>query len=248
MNAKIFAANWKLFKNPVQTRDYFKFFLSEASWQEQENAIFFVPALVAESASESLNNSPSGLGLQNVWWQAEGAFTGENSAVAAKGLGFRYALVGHSERRTLFGESDDLVHKKIKFLLEQGVVPMLCVGESLAEREAGKTEEVLERQIKSAMKGLAASCLLAYEPVWAIGTGRVASPDIIEKAHAFIAGLVRELAELSENSAGNPRVLYGGSVKPENASEILKIPGVDGLLVGGASLDGPSFLKIMRSR
>jgi triosephosphate isomerase len=239
---KIFAANWKLHKNPKETRAFF------AEWNQQFKAtagsevIFFPPATNLEAASESVKGPSLQWGSQNCYSDVKGAFTGEISAQVVKDLGGRYILIGHSERRSVFGETDELIAKKVKLVQGLGgLVPMLCIGETLPEREAGKTLSVLKSQLE---KGLSLAdrqkeLVIAYEPVWAIGTGKVATAEQVREAHQAVQQMVVELGF----SASLP-LLYGGSVKPDNAKELIAIPHVHGFLVGGASLEVPSFLAI----
>ena len=239
---KIFAANWKLFKTPRQTRDFFKSFATEAK-NIKDQIIFFPPATSWEAASESLKGTMIQWGAQNIYSEGQGAFTGENSALVLKELGGQVVLIGHSERRKVFGELDASLAKKVSYTVSLGLTPMLCVGETLEERDLGRTHTVTGEQLKNGLstcpKG--SLILIAYEPVWAIGTGRVATPEQAEEAHEKIKIKLKELG--FEGTA----VLYGGSVKPDNAKELLSKPGIDGFLVGGASLEVKSFLEICRS-
>lgn len=239
---KIFAANWKLHKSPQQTRDFFKSFVSDSN-SVQGEIVFFPPATSWEAASQSLSGTSVFWGAQNTYFEAQGAFTGENSAQVLKDLGGKYVLVGHSERRKVFGETDELLAKKVQHVLSLNLVPMLCIGETLEERERQLTNQVNERQLKTALQGVSPSApfVVAYEPVWAIGTGKVATPEQAEEAHRFIKETLKKMGYL------DVAVLYGGSVKPENARELLSRPGIDGFLVGGASLEPKSFLSICRA-
>lgn len=235
---KIIAANWKLNKSPQQARDFFKTFKEKYKGSSGQKVLFFPPAVSLEATSQSLSGTALGFGFQNISAENSGAFTGENSASMGLELGARYALVGHSERRAIFGESSLLIHKKLKNLLAIGVTPIHCVGETLEDRDQGRTEEVIKKQIESELIGVTqnADLILAYEPVWAIGTGRVASLQQIAEVHSFIHGLCPTAS-----------ILYGGSVKPDNSKDILKVKFVDGLLIGGASLEVDSLLKICES-
>jgi triosephosphate isomerase (TIM) len=236
---KIFAANWKLHKTPKQTREFFKQFISEAQ-QTQNEIVFFPPASSWEATAESLKGSGFKWGSQNTYFEAQGAFTGENSAMVMHDLGGTYALIGHSERRKIFGEKVEVINKKVQQAISLNLAPMLCIGETLHERESHQTDMVNEFQLKSALRGVTpnAPLVVAYEPVWAIGTGKVATPEQAQEAHQFVKTILKSL--------GFPEapVLYGGSVKPENARELLSRPGIDGFLVGGASLEVKSFLDI----
>lgn len=236
---KVFAANWKLHKTPQETRDFFKSFLP-AIKKIEDQILFFTPASSWEATAQSLEGSKMGWGAQNVWTQAQGAFTGENSAAVLKSLGAEYSLVGHSERRKLFQEPEAWITEKVSFLQSQGITPLLCFGETLEEREAGRTNSINQSQLESGLAKADRSkpVMFAYEPVWAIGTGKVATPEQVAEAHKFIAGVLKNLG--FEKSA----LLYGGSVKADNAKTLLAIPHVDGFLVGGASLETASFAAI----
>lgn len=240
---KIAAANWKLNKNPSQTREFFQEWKAKASALQCEVA-FFPPATSLETTGTELKGTAFQFGSQNCCAELSGAFTGEVSAQVVADLGGRWILIGHSERRTLFGETDSLVAKKVETVLKLGLTPMLCIGETLAERDGGKTNAVLEKQLREGLaKADKKSVLaLAYEPVWAIGTGKVAGPEQVADAHKFIFGVLKELG-FSENTP----ILYGGSVKSDNARTLANIPHVGGFLVGGASLDVSSFLQIAQA-
>ena len=218
-----------------------------AAVKEQETVVcppFTALAAVARAAA----GTPIGLGAQNLHWEKEGAFTGEVSAPMLADLGCAYVIVGHSERRQHFGETDEIVQRKARAAVTAGVHPIVCVGEALREREAGTTFDVLEAQVKGSLHGLSgdSGIVVAYEPVWAIGTGRTATPAQAQEVHAFIRKLLEGL--LSPAAAAATRILYGGSVKPDNVRELMAQPDVDGALVGGASLDPNSFGKIIRFR
>jgi len=188
------------------------------------------------------------IGAQNVHWEKEGAFTGEISAPMLTALGVSHVIIGHSERRLYFNETDDTVNRKLEFALESALAPIVCVGEVLEEREAGLTEDVLRRQCTRAFNGIsarkAAKLVIAYEPVWAIGTGRTATPQVAAEAHSVIRHEAGKA--FGDEFAENLRILYGGSVKPENATALMSEEEIDGALVGGASLDPASFSKILR--
>lgn len=242
---KIFAANWKLYKNPADARAFFTAWKVAAEGQISTDAdIFFFPtALSIEATSQCLQGSAFKFGSQNCFFETEGAYTGEISASHVQSVGATAVLIGHSERRALFNENDQMISKKIQLVQKQGLIPFLCIGETLPQREAGQTLKVLSEQLKQDLEyaDSAKKVVVAYEPVWAIGTGKVAEPAQIAEAHLFIKQQLKDLG--FENVA----VLYGGSVKPEKASELIRIPNVDGFLVGGASLEVPSFLKICQA-
>jgi triosephosphate isomerase len=251
MRSFVIAANWKMHKSPREAREFFSGFLplwSDSSSQSGNEVIFFVPALDLWVAQESLSGSTVGFGAQNCYYEMKGAFTGENSPQVLSEMGCGYTLVGHSERRALFNETDDETGKKVKVLQSVGITPMLCVGETLLERESGKTDEVIVRQLRAGLASadLSKKLMIAYEPVWAIGTGKVATPVQAGEAHQVLRNALLEIggSSLSETTA----ILYGGSVKPENASEIARQPEVDGFLVGGASLEVASFLALCQTK
>ena len=205
------------------------------------------PAVYLDAVGQRIAGTAVGLGAQNVYHERAGAFTGETSPTMASDLGCRYIILGHSERRHVFGESDQDVNLKVLATLEEGMTPILCLGELLEQREAGKTLAVIQQQFDGSLAGLepaqAAKIVIAYEPVWAIGTGKVATPAQAEEVHADL----RRMLESRYNSqvAADVRIQYGGSVKPDNAAELLSQPNIDGALVGGAALDAVSFLKIV---
>ncbi len=203
-------------------------------------------ALCVYAVAQAAAGSAIGVGGQNAYWEEKGAFTGEISASHLKAAGAKYVVLGHSERRQLFGETNETVNKRLKAVLAQGLVPILCIGETLAERDGGKLETVLKQQITGGLAGLSAEQLgtlvVAYEPVWAIGTGRTATTAQAQEAHAFVRGVLRSIVgELADKI----RIQYGGSVKPDNAKELLSQPDVDGALVGGASLKAADFIAII---
>jgi len=207
------------------------------------------PFTALSTVAAITRDSALALAAQNVHWEMRGAFTGEVSPEMVRELGCRYAIIGHSERRHIFHESDDIVAKKVAAAGAAGLQPILCIGETLDERQADKTEAVVSRQLKTALKGLGKDVIkivsIAYEPVWAIGTGHNATPEQVEAVHRQVRGLLRELWQ--ESAAADCRILYGGSVKPENAAELAAVPEVNGFLVGGASLKADSFLSIARA-
>ena len=239
---KIFAANWKLFKSPQQTRDFFSQW-KESFTNSKNEIVFFPSAICLEAASAAIQSMGStydlNFGVQNAYFKAEGAFTGENSAMVVQALGGKYVLIGHSERRQVFGESNESLAEKVSYTQALGMVPMLCVGETLEERENNMTMDVLKRQLSEGLKkaDVVKPLVVAYEPVWAIGTGKVASPQQVQETHKDVFDLLKGLGFTAP-------ILYGGSVKPDNAAGLIKIPHVDGFLVGGASLEVATFKKI----
>ncbi len=250
MRKPIIAGNWKMYKTIGQAielanglkREFFKI-------EPADIDIVLCPVYTCLSeVAEVIFNSNISLGAQDVYWQDEGAFTGEVSAPMLKDVGCAYAIIGHSERRQFFGETNETVNKKIKAALKAGLVPIVCVGESLAQREAGQTFEVLTDHIQNGLLGLSAEevsrTVIAYEPVWAIGTGKTATSAQAQEAHKFIR---EQLVKLyNKDVADAVRIQYGGSVKPENTEELLSQPDVDGALVGGASLKVESFSEIVK--
>jgi len=249
------AGNWKMNKGPTEARRFAEELLRAISHAETrmanrgtqvEIAVFPSPTSLP-AVAEVLRGTPVAYGGQNCHWESSGAFTGETSARFLAELGCRYVLVGHSERRTLFGETDEACGKKTAAALAAGLEPLLCCGETLSERESGMTFKVIERQLRAALAGLPATAgfTVAYEPVWAIGTGRTASPAQAGEAHAFIRQWLG--SNLAPEVAARTRLLYGGSVKPDNFGELLRQPEVDGALVGGASLDLAAFCAIADS-
>lgn len=204
----------------------------------------YIPAVVAAAS-----NSKIAVGAQDIYYEEKGAFTGEISVSMLKDVGCTYALCGHSERRHVIGETDEIINKKVTAAINGGVLPILCVGELLEEREAGKTNEVVERHIRKGFAGLSAekaeAVTVAYEPVWAIGTGKTASKEQAQEVHAMIRGLLAEMYD--QNFADAMRIQYGGSAKPGNAGELMSQPDIDGLLVGGASLKAEDFLAIIKA-
>ncbi len=245
----LMAANWKMYKTPEQARAFVAAFLPLIANSQAAEIVLFPPFLDIATVLESVRNSQVQVGAQNIYWQEEGAFTGEISASMVRAAGCTHVLIGHSERRQYFGETDETVNSKLHAALAQRLLPVVCVGELLSEREAGQTEEVLRRQTSKALEGIsaemAAPIAIAYEPVWAIGTGRTATPEIAAEAHLVIRSQVAHA--LGRHVAENMRILYGGSVKPDNAPSLMNQPEIDGALVGGASLDPHSFAKIVES-
>jgi triosephosphate isomerase len=247
---RVVAGNWKMHLGPARTREFFEAFrLPPAFPTERVQVLVFPPAVSLLAAAELPARDPRiALGAQNIHFEAQGAFTGETSAPMAAEAGATHVLVGHSERRHVFGESDAEVARKVGAALRHGLLPVVCVGETLAQRRAGRVEEVILVQLDAVLPVLGegpARFMLAYEPVWAIGTGETATPDDASQAHHVLRD--RLAAKLGGDGAGNTPILYGGSVKPENAAELLAAPDVDGLLVGGASLDPASFSRIVEA-
>jgi len=245
----VLAANWKMNLGPTAASAFIESYLSRYAARDDRTVILFPSAIAFSSARHAAEARPDiQFGVQNIHSAEKGAFTGETSAAMAKDAGARFVLIGHSERRHVFGETDAQSAEKVQRVVGQGLAPVLCVGEKIDEREAGATNEVVVRQLLAALEGLATftaaellSLVIAYEPVWAIGTGRTATPADASEAHAAIRTALREKAGAASDAIP---ILYGGSVTASNASALLAAPGVDGLLVGGASLDPESWAAI----
>ncbi|MGH7480692.1 MAG: triose-phosphate isomerase [Longimicrobiales bacterium] len=253
LRAPVIAGNWKMHKGPEAAAAFCHAFFERFRGPDGPTLLLFPPAVSIPAVRAALDGLPDrhevAVGVQNVHWEAEGAFTGEISAPMAVEAGAEVALIGHSERRHVFGEADDDVRRKVTAALAAGLAPLVCVGETLEERRAGRVDDVILRQLDAALDGLgeaaadgASRLTLAYEPVWAIGTGETATPEDAAAAHATLRG--RLVKRLGKNAARDVPILYGGSVKPDNAAELLRAPDVDGVLVGGASLDPDAFAAI----
>jgi triosephosphate isomerase len=246
MQRPVFAANWKMNLGPSQARAFVAAFTARWTPHTDRTVIFFPPAISVDAVVRALGSRRDlATGVQNVWTEEKGAFTGETSAPMAKDAGAAYVLVGHSERRHVFGETDEQTAKKCAVASRSGLVPILCVGELLAEREAGVTNEVVLRQLRAGLSELSeaavASMAIAYEPVWAIGTGKTATPADTQLVHLEIR---RELGNRVGATAREIPILYGGSVNANNAKSLLAEPEIDGLLVGGACLDVDGWATI----
>lgn len=238
------AANWKMNKGPTETAEYLTKFLSLLPKSSQSQVAFFAPGYNLPAMQKALQGSSIFWGAQNCYFERSGAYTGELSPLVLQQLGATHCLVGHSERRQLFYETDEDVSKKVSLLQELHMVPMICVGETLEQRNQGKTHQVVLNQITQSLSRAVpeASFVLAYEPIWAIGTGQVATAQQAEEVHQWIRQHLVE--RIGPEAAKNTYVLYGGSVKPENSSELYNCPNIDGFLVGGASLEVESFLSL----
>ena len=245
---KFVCGNWKMYKTTGEARELVRALAPLVEGLGGKVQVAVAPPFTALAAvAEALRGTPIELAAQNVHREAQGAFTGEISAGMLADLGAKHCIVGHSERRQLFGETDEGVREKVVALFKAGLLPIVCVGETLQEREAGQTLSVVSRQVKTALQGLPATDIgrltLAYEPVWAIGTGKTATTAQAQEVHAVIRRL---LVELAGGAADEVRIQYGGSVKPDNAAELMGQPDVDGALVGGASLKAPDFSRIVK--
>jgi len=247
MRRPVIAGNWKMFKTDAEATALARGVREGAAGEA--DVVLAPPFTALHAAAGALRGSNVFLAAQNMHWEDEGAFTGEVSPVMLKAAGCSHVILGHSERRQHFGETDEGVARKAAAAFSHQLTPIICVGETLAERESDRTMEVVERQIERALRTLTAdqvaAALVAYEPVWAIGTGRVATPEQAQDVHAFIRKQVH--ASHGEPAAAALRILYGGSVKPDNAASLLAQADLDGALVGGASLDAASFLKIVQA-
>ena len=248
MRKKVIAANWKMYKNPAETRDFFTAFLPLVKNHTRDEIVVCPPFIDIGAALEATRGSNVTVGAQNMFWEKAGAYTGEISAGMIVGAGCTHVIIGHSERRQYFGETDDTVNKRLKVALEAGLSPIVCVGEVLEEREAGITDDVLRRQCSVAFRGMsaqkAAKLVIAYEPVWAIGTDKTATPQIASEAHLTIRSEVAQ--SFGKEFADKVRILYGGSVKPDNAKALMSEEEIDGALVGGASLNPQHFSAIVQ--
>jgi triosephosphate isomerase len=248
MRRKLLAANWKMYKTPEQTGEFFREFIPLIANHNRDEICVCPPFVDLPAAVEAAKGSSVAVGGQNLHWEKEGAFTGEISSAMLLAVGCTHVIIGHSERRQYFGETDDMVNAKLKTALEAGLTPIVCVGEVLEEREAGLTDDVLRRQCTRALSKIsgrkAGKLVIAYEPVWAIGTGKTATPALASEAHSLIRGEVAKA--LGDEVANNLRILYGGSVKPENVKDLMSEQEIDGALVGGASLIPSSFAAIVK--
>lgn len=240
------AGNWKMNKNPEQAAAFVKQLRAEAPSASHGELVIFPPALVANVVADGLRGSEIGWGGQNCYFEAKGAFTGENSPEVLAGMGAKFCLVGHSERRHVFAELDDLMTKKVQGAQKFGLTPVLCVGETLDDRRWNRTQEVIVRQLRAGLHlaDPSKSLWIAYEPVWAIGTGQVATPEQVEEAHSILR---KALIEWNSNQAERIPILYGGSVKPDNVASLTSLKNVNGFLIGGASLEVSDFLKIYQT-
>ncbi len=245
---KIIAGNWKMNCTPGETEKLLKALLKGFKLKKGVIAVVCPPFTSLPTASKIIKNKKLLLGAQDISEHTEGAFTGDTSARMLKSIGVKYVIVGHSERRQFHGETDQKVNAKARKALQFGLIPIICIGETLNQRESGTTETIVSQQLDGALGGLKETDLekivIAYEPVWAIGTGRTASSEMAQQVHKFVRD---KLAQVSPNTAAIVPVIYGGSVKPANAAGLLSQPDIDGALVGGASLDAKSFISILRA-
>ena len=250
MRKKIVAANWKMNMTQSESERFVESFLRDVGEITEVEVVIIPPFTAIAKVSEALGRAQNiKVGAQNMYWEQSGPYTGEISAPLLRDLFVHYVVLGHSERRTLFGETDEMVNRKVRAALEAKLRPIVCVGETLEQRDKGNVEKILSLQLKGSLAGVTPKELqeivIAYEPVWAIGTGRNATPAQAQEAHAFIRHTLRDMAD--DATAERVRIQYGGSVKPENARELMSQPDIDGALVGGASLDPRSFAQIVKA-
>ncbi len=248
MRRPIIAGNWKMNKTIDQSLDLVTKLKSQVAKVNDVDIVVCPPFTSLFAVDKAVRGTNIFLGAQDIYWEEEGAYTGEISPGMLIGVGCRYVIIGHSERRQFFAETNQSVNRKVKTALKFGLTPIMCVGERLEERERGVTEGVVREHITRGLESLSREevlkIVIAYEPVWAIGTGRTATPDQAQEVHSFIRGLLRELYD--EVTASKVRIQYGGSVKPDNISELMREEDIDGALVGGASLDARSFAQIVK--
>jgi triosephosphate isomerase len=244
----LIAANWKMYKTPAEARACAAALLPLCQGCDRDEIVICPPAISLSIVLDTLSGSGLAVGAQNMHFADEGAYTGEISAPMLVSIGVTHVIIGHSERRQYFCETDEIVNQKLHAALRHGLIPIVCVGETLAEREGGHTEEVLIRQVAKALLNIspdhASPIVIAYEPIWAIGTGKTATPELAAQAHLLIRSEVAR--RLGRAIADSMRILYGGSVRPDNAASLLNQPEIDGALVGGASLKPESFAQLVR--
>jgi len=251
MRKKIVAANWKMNMTQAESARFVESFLLRDIGEITDVEVVIVPPFTAiAKVTEALGKAQNiKVGAQNMYWEKNGPFTGEISAALLRDLFVHYVVLGHSERRTLFDETDEIVNRKVRAAHAAALRPIVCIGETLEQRDKGNVEKILAIQLRGSLAGLnpkeLQETVIAYEPVWAIGTGRNATPAQAQEAHAFIRHILREMTD--DTTAERVRIQYGGSVKPENARELMSQPDIDGALVGGASLDPRSFAQIVKA-
>lgn len=244
----LIAGNWKMFKTCPEAVETAKQLLKLVSKTTDVDVMIAPPFTALTQVSDVVKGTCISLGAQNIFWEAEGAYTGEISSSMLVSAGCRYVIIGHSERRQYFNETDESVNRKLKSSLKNGLIPVMCVGESEKERESKETFSVLDKQVKNGLEDFSADDLktlvVAYEPVWAIGTGKTATAEQAQEVHEFLRAMLEK--KFGNTLAKTTRILYGGSVKPNNIAELMSMPDVDGALVGGASLDPETFSKIIQ--
>lgn len=249
MRIPLIAGNWKMYKKIADAADLVRGIQILVPSPGAVDVVVAPPFSALAPVIALCRDSYIGVAAQDMYWEDEGAFTGEVSGAMLKDMGCEFAIIGHSERRQLFGETDQTVSKKVAAAMRNGLIPIMCVGETLSQREGGETFQTVERQLGSGLPALAsdavAGVVIAYEPVWAIGTGKNATPEQAEEVHAFIRSFLAQMFD--QGVADRVRILYGGSVKPDNAAQLLKMPDIDGALIGGASLKAADFATIIRA-
>lgn len=245
----IVAGNWKMNKTVAEAIDLANDIKRDLAGCKEVDIVLCPPFTALKAVSDAVTGTHVDLGAQNMHWEKSGAYTGEVSAEMLREVYCHYVILGHSERRTYFGETDEIVNKKTKAALESNLTPIVCVGETLAEREGRKTNDVVGKQIRGSLAGLTprqlVETVIAYEPVWAIGTGKTATSEQAQEVHAFIRKVLAEISD--EAVAQSVRIQYGGSVKPSNARELFSMPDIDGGLIGGAALEARSFIEIVQA-
>jgi len=243
----LIAGNWKMYKTAAQAADTARQLMESVDLTPEREVMIAPPFTALVSVAAVIQNSPISLGAQNLFWEDEGAFTGEVSPVMLLDAGCRHVIIGHSERRQLFGESDETVNKRIRSALKHGLIPVFCIGETEEQRASDETFSVLDKQVENGLEGLSSNDLealvLAYEPVWAIGTGKTATSGQAQEVHGCLRAKMAD--RYGDAFADSIRILYGGSVKPNNAAELMSMPDIDGALVGGASLRAEDFAQII---
>jgi triosephosphate isomerase len=250
MRKKVIAGNWKMYKSLSEAKTFaaeFKELIMNVSDRE---IVICPPFIHIRTLVEAFAGSPVKIGGQNLFWEDEGAYTAEISGPMLKSAGASYVIIGHSERRQYFNETDDTVNKRLFAALRSGLMPIVCIGETLNQRESGSTFNVIDTQVKNGLKGLAGGDVLrlvvAYEPVWAIGTGKTATPEMAQEVHSYIRSILSDM--FGSDATGSIPILYGGSVKPDNIDSLMSQKDIDGALVGGASLKADSFGRIVKYR
>jgi triosephosphate isomerase (TIM) len=248
MRKPLIAGNWKMYKTPKDALTFVETFLPLVAGHTRDDIAVFPSISSLSYVLEATANTNIAIGAQNMHWLNEGAYTGETSPTMLAAIGCKHVLLGHSEQRLYFGETSERVNLKLKTAINHGFAPIVCVGESLAERESNQTEAILREQVSIALLNVTAAearrLVIAYEPVWAIGTGLTATPDMATEAHGIVRDQITK--SIDAETANATRILYGGSVKPDNISSLMAQDGIDGALVGGASLDADSFAKIIK--
>jgi triosephosphate isomerase len=248
MRKKIVAANWKMNKTFAEAAAFANDIKRDLADVKDVDVVICPPFTALKAVGDGITGTHIDLGAQNMHWEKSGAYTGETSAEMLRELYCHYVILGHSERRQYFGETDEIVNKKVKAALAANLKPIVCVGETLAQREAGQMQKVIETQLRGSLANLGprelVEIIIAYEPVWAIGTGKNATPAQAQEVHAFIRGIIRSMAD--DAVAQAIRIQYGGSVKGNNAKELFHQPDIDGGLVGGASLEARSFVEVVK--